>query len=219
MCRFTSLQPVVCGGPMRTRGLRRLSSRLRRLCRPRSGFLSGFSSRLVDQLSHRIRRRHPLAEPVLHALHLEANFRWVARGVINSDVFNKPPVASTAGVGYYDPIERSLFRSSPSQSHLYRHVFGPISCALLGPPAGNACIGPYGNIVLCITDERKVLLSPEHHGEHRGCTHDLRVGKPTWGATPCQALSKIGFFAAQTPPRAIRADQSAIHMRISAQDQ
>jgi len=73
-----------------------------------------------------------MAQPIFHAIHLEADFRGIARWIIDTDVLKKTPIACAAGIRHHDPIKGSFFRSSPSQSHPYRHVFWSLSrCACL----------------------------------------------------------------------------------------
>lgn len=84
------------------------------LRRPHLIVLVGDPCRL-EQLPHRLCRSCSNSKPVVHTILINYYSRGFRSGIVESNVFNEPPVAFGSFLLNYYTISRLLFRTHPSQ--------------------------------------------------------------------------------------------------------
>lgn len=58
------------------------------------------------------------ADPMLHALMIDARLGHGAAGIIKAELFDKTPVTRVLFIGDDDVVEGAFFRASPGESNL-----------------------------------------------------------------------------------------------------
>src|ERR1700674_3779832 len=77
----------------------------------------------VQKASNGIARLGPASKPILDAVRVQLDFRWVFQRVVRSHDFYSPAVAGLAFIQHHNPVKRVLFLADPSQTNCQHEDF------------------------------------------------------------------------------------------------
>jgi len=75
---------------------------------------------LLKDAPNRFRRHGALREPILRSLCVDFHLNGISNRVVLSDHLQKPAVARSAFIDYYNPVIGPLCRPDPGKTHRYQ---------------------------------------------------------------------------------------------------